>query len=422
MKTVFQAASVLALLSTPALAQTSNFYSFADANADGFITQAELAAISPAFDGTFFPQFERDAGGNVVIDSISSSPIFSGLTFSSPAQFRRDVPGVLRRYVTFQNIDRNDDGILTAGEVSAAVPSMTRARYMSADLNDDGLLDFTELYGSRFLGRLADSGAILMADADADETMMIQNRVRYTRVDLNGDGFISMRELARIAPDASLADFASIDANDDGIIVYSELYASDVVGEEVMAGVFVIPERGVTPATTTETTTTTTTVAAPASPSYVLDSYTYALLDTDDDNLMTLAELQSAIPTMKADEMKGIDVDGDGFIRYNEFFTSPTVVRYYDSGAITVPTRTISVRRSYFTGIDRNRNGLIEEDELMQVSPSVDRTVYTSVDTDADGFVSYDELYGTDWFGSAIESDSILTPAYTYRYYAPRQL
>ena len=70
----------------------------------------------------------------------------------------------------------------------------------------------------------------------------------------------------------------------------------------------------------------------------------------------------------------------------------------------------------------RDGDGLIEEDELMRVSPSVDRTVYTSIDTNTDGFVSYDELYGTDWFGSAIESDSILTPAYTYRYYAPQQL
>ena len=116
----------------------------------------------------------------------------------------------------------------------------------------------------------------------------------------------------------------------------------------------------------------------------------------------------------------GIDVDGDGFIRYDEFFSSPTVVRYYDSGAITIPTRTVSVQRSYFTGIDRDRNGLIDADELMEVSPSVNQTVYTSVDTNGDGVVSYDELYGTKWFTTAVEEDSIITPAYVYRYYAPK--
>lgn len=424
MKTFFRAASVLALMSAPAFAQTANFYSFADANKDGFISQEELSAVSPAFTSAMFTEFDADNSGDIVIEEISESPLLSGLTFSTPAQFRREAPGIVRRYVTFQSIDRNGDGILTAGEVSAAVPTMTRDRYLQADLNDDGVLDFTELYGSRFLARLADTGAVLMPAEDADEVEMVRDRVRYTRVDRNRDGYISMKELARIAPDATLSEFAAIDTNDDGIIVYRELYDSGLVGEEVMAGVFAVPAKGmkaeVKPATTT--TTATKTAAAPGTPSYVLDSYTYAILDTDDDNIMTLAELQAAIPTIKGDELTGIDVDGDGFIRYDEFFRSPTIVRYYDSGAITVPTRTVSIQRSYFTGIDRNRDGLIEEDELMSVSPSANRTVYSSVDTNEDGFVSYDELYGTGWLATAIEEDSILTPAYIYRYYAPRDL
>jgi len=430
MKTFFRAASVLALMSAPAFAQTSNFYSFADTNKDGFISQDELTAVSPAFTSAMFTEFDADKSGDIVIEEISESPLLSGFTFSTPAQFRREAPGIVRRYVTFQSIDRNRNGILTAGEVSAAVPTMTRDRYMQADLNDDGLLDFTELYGSRFLSRLADSGAILMPGEDEDEATTVRNRVRYTRVDRNRDGFISMKELARIAPEATLTEFAAIDSNDDGIIVYHELYNSGLVGEEVMAGVFAVPEKGakagVKPAATktaTATATTKTTAApAMATPSYVLDSYTYAMLDTDDDNIMTLAELQAAIPTIKDGELTGIDVDGDGFVRYDEFFTSPTVVRYYDSGAITVPTRTVSIQRSYFTGIDRNRNGLIEEDELMNVSPAVNRTVYTTVDANEDGFVSYDELYGSGWLATAIEEDSILTPSYIYRYYAPRDL
>jgi len=424
MKKIFQAASMLALTSAPAFAQTVNFYSFADTDKDGFISQEELTAVSPAFNETMFTEFDADESGDIVIEEISNSPLLSGLTFSSPTQFRREVPGIMRRYVTFQTIDRNRDGILTAGEVSASVPTMTRDRYLQADRNDDGLLDFTELYGSRYFSRLVDTGAILTPTDDTDEATMIQDRVRYARVDVNRDGYISMKELARIAPDATLAEFAAIDANDDGIIVYRELYDSGLVGKEVMAGVFEVAAKPAMAAATTTTTAATTTktaeAPAPATPSYVLDSYTYAMLDTDDDNFMTLAELQAAIPTIKADDFKSVDVDGDGFVRYDEFFQSPTIVNYYNTGAITVPTRTVSIQRSYFTGIDRNRNGLIEEDELFQVSPAANRTVYTGIDTDADGVVTYDELYGTDWLTSAIEQDSILTPSYIYRYYAPK--
>ena len=406
MKTILRAASILALSSAPAFAAT-NFYSFADTDRDGFITSDELAAVSPAFTSTIYTQLDLDQSGDIVVEEISDSPLLRGFTFSSPAQFRRDAPTIVRRYGSYRVIDRNGDGMLSAGEVSAVIPTVTRSSYMQADLNADGFIDFNELYGWRYYTRLEDTGAVLLPEEAADEDSVILDRVRYTRIDLNRDGFISMKELARIAPNATLSQYAAIDANDDGVVVYRELYASDVVNADIEKGMFVIPEAETTKVSTSKQ-------------SYALDSYTYALLDTDDDNIMTLAELQAAIPTIKQTEVKGIDIDGDGVIRYDEFFSSPTIVRYYDSGAITVPTRTVSIERSYFTGIDRDRNGLIDADELMEVSPSVNKTVYSSVDTNADGVVSYDELYGTKWFTSAVKADSFITPAYVYRYYAPK--
>lgn len=406
MKIILRAASILALSTAPAFAQSTNFYSFADTDQDGFISQSELTAISPAFTPTVYTELDVDASGDIVVEEIESSPLLRGFRFANPAQFRRDAPTIVRRYGSYRAIDRNGDGFLSAGEVSAVMPTVTRARYIQADLNADGMISFDELYGWRHYTRLEDTGAVLLPEEAADENSVILDRVRYTRVDLNRDGNISMRELVRIAPKATLAHYAGIDDNDDGVITYRELYASDVVKADIEKGMFVIPEAD----------TNTVSVSKP----YVLDSYTFAMLDTDDDNLMTLAELQTAIPTIKADEARGVDVDGDGFIRYNEFFTSPTIVRYYDSNAITLPTtRTVSVERSYFTGIDRDRNGLIDANELMEVSPSMTKTVYSTVDTNQDGTVSYDELYGNQWFTTAVEQDSFITPSYVYRYYAP---
>ena len=404
MKNFLFAASVLALSSSAAFAQTANFYSFADTDRDGFLTSEELAAVSPAFTPTVYTELDVDESGDIVVEEISNSPLLRGFTFTSPAQFQREAPTIVRRYSSYRVIDTNADGRLSPGEISAVLPTMTRTSYVQGDRNADGYIDFNELYGWRQYTRLEDTGAILLPEESADENSVILDRVRYTRIDLNRDGFISMKELARIAPNATLSQYAAIDANDDGVIVYRELYAADVVQADIEKGMFVIPEAD--------------TAKISTSNSYVLDSYTYALLDTDDDNIMTLAELQAAIPTIKETEVKGIDADGDGFVRYDEFFTSPTIVRYYDSGAITVPTRTVSVERSYFTGIDRDRNGLIDADEMMEVSPTMTRTVYTSIDGDADGMVTYDELYGNAWFQQAVETDSFITPAYVYRYYA----
>ena len=404
MKPFLRSVSLLALCATPALAASADFYSFADTDRDGFLTTEELAAVSPAFTPTVIAELDVDSSGDIVVEEVGRSPLLGGFTFASPAQLRRDAPLIVRRYGSYRAIDRNRDGILSPGEVAAVIPTITRARYVQADLDGDGYISFNELYGWRHYTRLEDTGAVLLPEEAADENSVILDRVRYTRIDLNRDGFISMPELSRIAPDATLRQYASIDANDDGVIVYRELYASDAISADIEKGLFVIPEA--------ETDRVT------ASRPYVIDSYTYALLDADDDNLLTLAELQAAIPTIRKTEIKGIDFDGDGVIRYDEFSTSPVIVRYYDSDSITVPVREISVERSYFTGIDVNRNGVIEPDELIEVSPAVTMQTYTTVDLNADGVVTYDEFYGTDWFGEAVEKDTIITPAYVYRYYA----
>lgn len=410
MKSIFCAASILALVSSAALAQQSALYTALDADSDGIITQAELNAFSPAFTPTVYSELDIDGSGDIIVEEVGSSPLFSGFANADPVQFRRDAPLIVRRYSSYRVIDTNQDGFLSPGEVSAVIPNLTRTRYVTADVNADGVLDFNELYGWRHYNRLEDTGAILLPEEAADERTVILDRVRYTRIDLNGDGAISMSELARVAPNATLAKYAAIDANDDGVIVYRELYASDVIAGDIEKGMFVIPEAE-----------TISTVSTTDEKSYLLDSYTFALLDSDDDNLMSLAELEAAIPTISGTDFKTIDVDQDGTIRYDEFYTSPQIATYYSSGAITWPTaRTISVERSYFTGIDRNRNGLIDADELMNVSPSVNKTVYTTVDGDGDGFVTYNEFYGSPWFTQAIERNDIITPTYVYRYQADK--
>lgn len=416
MKTLLTAVSVVALTCGPALAQSTNFYSFADTDADGFISSEELAAVSPVFDETYYTQFDLDGSGDLVAEEIATSPILRGFTFSTPAQFRRDAPVIVRRYGTFQQIDANGDGILSAGEISAALPSVTRDRYVSADLNRDGVLDFNELYGWRYYTRLDDVGGVLISREGTDRGTLMASRDGYARIDRNRDGVISMQELSRVAPGATLEQFAMIDANDDGVIVYHELYDSGLVGEEVAPGVFEIGQTRSASATTTTTTTRSD------GPSYAIDSYSFALLDADDDRMMTLDELRAAIPTITAADLGAVDANADGFIRYSEYSTSPVIVRYYEGGAFAWPAeRTVSVRRSYFTGMDTNRDGMIDADELMAASPAATRTVYTSVDTDEDGVVSYSELYGADWFNQAVEQDAILTPSYVYRYSAPRR-
>ena len=408
MKNLFFAASIAALASSPSFAQSGDLYTAFDSDGDGIVTQDELTAFSPAFTPEVYAELDLDDSGDIVVEELESSPMLGTFRYTNPIAFRRDVPLVLRRYSTFTAIDLNGDGILSPGEVSNAIPGLTRDRFVSADLDGDGMIAFDELYGWRHYTRLEGSDAILLPEESSDDRAVVLDRVRYTRIDLNRDGFISMNELAKIAPTATLASYAAIDANDDGRIVYKELYQSDIIAKDIEKGLFVIPE-----ADSMERTATTPT-------DFELDSYTFALLDADTDNLLTMDELGVAIPALTSEEFVTIDADDDEFVRYDEFYRSPVIVRYYNAGTFTLPTtRTISYQRSYFTGIDLNGDGVVAMDELQAVSPVLTQTVYTDVDLDNDGVLTYDELYGSTWFTQALDDDAIITPSYVYRYYAP---
>lgn len=109
--------------------------------------------------------------------------------------------GVERAQMTFQSLDADGDGRLTAEEMSAN----RAARFAAADADGDGLLSADEMRAAQEAQRMARAERII------------------ARMDADGDGLLSLQEIGARRDPAWMFD--RMDADEDGVISAEEFEA-----------------------------------------------------------------------------------------------------------------------------------------------------------------------------------------------------
>jgi hypothetical protein len=177
--------------------------------------------------------------------------------------------------------DQNGDRFVSFVEVTTVNPLVNRNEFRELDVNRDNRLSSVELNAPG-------------AEAILDRGTQSNGTVRSV-ADLSGGSFVNEGQLAAAYPGLSSAEFDLIDTNNDNRVSSVEIYASDAQdilnkhegGQSILVS---------------------------------LD-----LVDTDGSGFASLAELQAFYPGTTANELRTFDVNRDGRIAFNEFYTPEAV-------------------------------------------------------------------------------------------------
>lgn len=162
------------------------------------------------------------------------------------------------------SIDTNGNGVAEYAEFTVLYPRMTPQIFDVMDADGDKVVDQQELFSGSTQLYLEDFGR------DAGEIDVT--------ADLDGDGSITMDELATIFPGFSADTYAAMDLNGDGELDIIEFNTSD----------------------------------AQAVLTAWEDSVTFIRVgdyDADGDGVLSLEELQVAVPDLDAADLEPIEVD-----------------------------------------------------------------------------------------------------------------
>ena len=183
--------------------------------------------------------------------------------------------------MSVSTFDANGDRFVSYEEVTAVNPLVNRQDFRDLDVNRDNRLSSVEL-------NAAGAEAILDRGTSAAGTVL-------SVADISGGSFVSEAELAAAYPGLKKVEFDIIDANNDGRVSSVEIYADDAQDilnqHEAGNGVLVS-----------------------------LDA-----VDTDGSGFASLAEIQSVYPGTTANDLRLFDVNRDGRIAFNEFYTPDAV-------------------------------------------------------------------------------------------------
>lgn len=184
--------------------------------------------------------------------------------------------------MSVETFDRNGDRFATFAEVTAVNPKVSRSEFRDLDVNRDRRLSSVEL-------QAPGAEAILDRGTDPAGTVL-------SVVDISGGSFVSEAQLKAAYPGLQTVEFEIIDTNKDGRVHSVELYAADAqdILNQHEAG------RG-----------------------DVLVSLD--AVDTDGSGFASLAELQSVYPGTDANDLRLFDVNRDGRIAFNEFYSSDAI-------------------------------------------------------------------------------------------------
>ena len=334
-----------------------------DVNRDNVLTKAEWSG-----DATTFRKLDINNDGYVsASEYVAAAPLLGGITSGSMDDaFRlkdRNRDGWLTRgeygdALTFDRVDRNDDGRISYDEfLSPPAASTRQERFDQLDRNRDGVVSRGE-WGS-------EAGVFHLADR-------------------NGDGVVTLREYMNApAGETSELRFEQIDLDNDGVIVRREWPAGESVA-------FDRADRNRDGAVTCWEFANA--AAAPSTPVEM----SFEDMDHNSDGVVSRNEWHADRATF--DRM---DRNQDGIVTYREFQSPLAVDTRSDRFQILDRDRDRQISRSEwpsdresFSILDRNRDGVLTVSEYQDTRGLQER--FGWLDDNGDG-----ALDRTEWSGSA---------------------
>ena len=201
------------------------------------------------------------------------------LVISTAATF---LTSVSASAMSIEMLDANGDRFATYAEVTAVNPKVSRSEFRDLDVNRDRRLSSVELQAP---------GAEAILDRGTDPAGTVRSVT-----DISGGSFVTEGQLTAAYPGLKSHEFDIIDGNNDGRVSANEIYASaaqDILNQHEAGRGDVLVS---------------------------LDA-----VDTDGSGFATLAELQSAYPGLSRTDLRDFDVNRDGRIAFNEFYSPDAV-------------------------------------------------------------------------------------------------
>lgn len=200
MKKMLTTAAVAAIAATPVLANVT--IQDLDVTGDSFASYEEVRNAIPRMDRVDFNAIDANGDRRLSADEVADAKAQTLLT-QHQMRSNKDRPLSL--------LDPDGDGFMSYDDLTRMYPSLTMVSFQEIDGNKDNRLSYAEYYTNEAqtaLAQCSQSTYVDLADLDTD-----------------GDRFLSIDELKGGYPNATNADFRTIDLNNDNRISSVELLA-----------------------------------------------------------------------------------------------------------------------------------------------------------------------------------------------------
>ena len=184
--------------------------------------------------------------------------------------------------MSVETFDQNGDRFATFAEVTAVNPMVSQNEFRDLDVNRDRRLSAVELQAP---------GAEVILERGLNDAGTV-----LSVADISGGSFVTEGQLAATYPGLKAHEFDLIDTNNDGRVSSVEIYASaaqDILNQHEAGNGGILVS---------------------------LDA-----VDTDGSGFASLAELQSVYPGTSANDLRIFDVNRDGRISFNEFYSADAI-------------------------------------------------------------------------------------------------
>ncbi|MBT8418202.1 MAG: hypothetical protein KJO42_12235 [Silicimonas sp.] len=200
MKKILATTALAAVISTPAFAAVT--IQDLDVTGDSFATFEEVRNAIPEIDMVDFEQIDGNNDGRLSAEEVGEMKAQSALT-QHQMRSSKERPLML--------LDPDSDGLMSYDDMARVHPTLTKNAFEGIDKNNDSRISYAEFYTVEAQTALAQCSESKFLDLAA--------------MDSDGDKFLSMDELMGGYPQATNADFRTIDLNKDNRISSVELLA-----------------------------------------------------------------------------------------------------------------------------------------------------------------------------------------------------